>query len=245
MANTYFRFRQFTVHQGKCAMKVCTDACVFGAWTASLLKDGNDELLLDIGTGTGLLSLMIAQQTSGNIHAVEIDSPAFLQASENFQSSPWKKRLSIYHSSIQDYNPGVQYDFIFSNPPFFENELKSANDQRNLALHSSALTLYGLLKSVNRLLKPGGKFAILLPWHRALSFENDLKKEAFYIAEKILVRQTPRHTPFRCIYLLTKLSADSIASHAELIIKDGNDSYTKRFVDLLKDYYLFEKNIIE
>ena len=139
MANQYFQFKQFTVQQDACAMKVTTDACLFGAWVANRINglDLKGKHFLDIGTGTGLLSLMVAQQTDASIDAVEIETAAANQAQENFEQSPWNNKLFLHNSSIQTFIPQHKYDFIFTNPPFFFNDLKSKNHARNIALHDS------------------------------------------------------------------------------------------------------------
>ena len=130
-------------------MKICTDACLFGAWLAA--KNDNGLKMLDIGSGTGLLSLMLAQKTTAAIDAVEIDEAAYTQTVENFAVSPWKDRLQVFHRSIQEYTAAfireasTPYDLIFSNPPFFENHLKSSDPKRNLALHRETLNVADIL----------------------------------------------------------------------------------------------------
>jgi len=220
-------------------MKVCTDACLFAAWIA-----GNSQLtahrLLDIGTGTGLLSLMYAQKNpNAIIDAVEIDEAAAQQAKENFEASPWKERLQVYNIPIQQFNnPGIsQYDLVISNPPFFENQLKSSNTKRNLALHSEELGLEGLLNATDKNLKDDGSFAALLPYHRIGEFINLSLRHSFHPAEKILIKQTPKHNYFRTILLFTRREVST--KQSEIIIKDEEGKYTEEFVELLKDYYLY------
>lgn len=245
MPNHYFQFKQFTVQQEHCAMKVTTDACLFGAWAASLIK--NEKLIisncLDIGTGTGLLSLMLAQKLSAQIHAVEIDEVAGNQARENFISSPWKERLHIHQTSIQQFsNPPINqltnkpinlFDFIITNPPFFDNDLKSDDQKRNLALHSSSLSLEELLEAIKLNLSANGKFAILLPYHRTVYFIELAK--GFYLEQKTLVKQTEKHPYFRSMLLFG--SQPISTNESEIIIKKNNQ-YSETFTDLLKDYYL-------
>src|SRR5690349_10557815 len=127
MPNPYFRFKQFTVYHQHNAMKVTTDACLFGAWVAEQMHNEKDKVqsLLDIGTGTGLLSLMIAQKNEVNIDAIEIDKASAEEANENIQNAPWKEHITIQHQDILEYHPGRLYDAIICNPPFYENEWTS------------------------------------------------------------------------------------------------------------------------
>jgi tRNA1Val (adenine37-N6)-methyltransferase len=206
MPNDYFQFKQFTIHQDKCAMKVCTDACLFGTWIAHS-PQLTAHNILDIGTGTGLLSLILAQNFSNAIiDAVEIDEAAAQQAKENFEASPWKERLTVYTGSIQYVNLTTNhfYDIIISNPPFYENDLKSDNEKRNLALHSAELSLEELVTAVDKFLKDDGSLFILLPYHRTKYFEESATEQNLFIKEKILIKQTPKHSYFRSILWLTR-----------------------------------------
>lgn len=235
MANDYFKFKQFTIHQQHCAMKVTTDGCLFGAWVANELQNTSPNLtLLDVGTGTGLLSLMIAQKTTVPIDAVEIDINASEQAVENMSVSPWCNKLQVFNTSIQDYQ-AVPYDYIFTNPPFFDNDLKSADAKRNLALHSSALSLEDLLVNITRLLSPFGHFAILLPYHRVVFFEDLAIANGYHLHKKTLVQQTPKHPYFRGMLIFGLAKKEAIVD--SMVIKEDNN-YTEAFKDLLKDYYL-------
>jgi tRNA1Val (adenine37-N6)-methyltransferase len=238
MPNNYFGFKQFLIHQEHCAMKVCTDACLFGAWLAARMNGRYDEshYALDVGLGTGLLSLMLAQQSQVNIDGVEIDHPATQQAADNFRNSPWNNRLNIFHRSIQEYIPAHSYDLIFSNPPFYEHQLKSRNHKRNLALHSNELKLEELVSTASRLLKEEGHFAVLLPYLRTEEFMNKAAANGFFLHEIVAVKQTPRHDPFRSILLFSK-KASAGTQHSTIIIRDG-DVYSPDFVVLLRDYYL-------
>ncbi len=240
MANHFFRFKQFAVYQDQCAMKVCTDACLFGAWLAPQLAN-SDGYLLDVGAGTGLLTLMVAQKTTCTIHGVEIDEAAYLQSCSNIEGSPWRERLSVFHIRVQEFQPGFHYDAVFSNPPFYASDLPSDNLKRNVARHDTSLTLRELLDAAYRLLKPGGQFALLLPAKRMMEFEGVAAGAGFSIIKKVAVKPDPMRTPFRYIYLLNKSNAVQTIEIEELIIKDGSGAYTEKFFALLKDYYLFEK----
>ncbi|MEO5968249.1 MAG: methyltransferase, partial [Ferruginibacter sp.] len=143
MANNYFSFKEFTIQQSDCNMKVCTDSCLFGAWVAQdIYVNKKDEInVLDVGTGTGLLSLMISQlNNSLNINAVEIHSPSALQAEQNVLNSPWSRKIEIIEVGILDFKPTHKYDIIITNPPFFAGSLKSPNENQNIPKHESDLT---------------------------------------------------------------------------------------------------------
>ena len=237
MSNTYFRFKQFTVHQKDCAMKVCTDACLFGAWVAEGITKWGLPVnhILDIGTGTGLLSLMLAQKTQARIDAVELDEKAAAQAGDNFEDTEWKNQLQVIQADIRNVHLGRKYDFILSNPPFFENDLKSENEQRNLALHSKELSFPELLKLIKNLLNENGKFALLLPAHRKDGFIQLASEQGYYPEEILMVKQTPVHAFFRAMLLF---SGTGLATrYQEMVIRE-NDQYSNEFTQLLQEYYL-------
>ncbi len=237
MPNHYFNFKQFTIWQNACAMKVTTDACLFGAWVAHKIQDKQVASILDIGTGTGLLSLMLAQNTTATIDAVEIETAAAEQAKLNFDASLWSKRLHLFEQPIQQYLPNKFYDFIITNPPFFEDDLRSNNKKRNLALHSADLKFEELVLCIDRLLDKNGSFAILLPSSRVIPFTN-LCLGLFFLQEKMVVKQTPKHDNFRNMLFFSRKK--SIASEADTItIKNLENEYSEKFKQLLKPYYLY------
>ena len=230
MPNTYFRFRQFTVHQNKAAMKVCTDACLFGAWIADETSGKQIQRILDIGSGTGLLSLMLAQATDSVIDAVEIDENAYQQTLENFTASPWHQRLNGHRGAVQEYNTHFLYDLIVCNPPFYENDVRSPDPKKSVAMHSTQLSVDELIKNMKRLLAPGGTIAILIPHSRMEQIERILKANQLFIEKKILVKQTEKHQPFRCMYMLKEIFSQY--SERKITVKDED------FNSLLKSYYL-------
>jgi len=242
MANSYFKFKQFTINQDKCAMKVCTDACLFAAIAAvykPYVQNGRPLAnCLDIGTGTGLLPLMFAQKnTDVKIDTVEIDAAAAAQASENIAASPWAANIQVFNEDIINFRPGITYDCIISNPPFFEGDLKSADKAKNDAKHDTSLDLSQLLKTVESLLKPGGFFAVLLPYQRVVHFTEEARKMGLYLVKQILVKQTFKHKFFRGILFFTR--KDVKPEFETMIIKDPDHNYTAEFAAALKDYYLF------
>lgn len=237
MANNYFKFKQFTIQQQNCAMKVCTDACLFGAYVADLVKTKSSAHILDIGTGTGLLSLMLAQRVPALIDAVEIDAAASQQAKENFELSPWKERLTVFNTDVLHLESEKKYDCIISNPPFFENDLKSNDDSRNKAKHDTSLTLDQLLEIVKLYLDDQGNFAVLLPYHRMEYCIEAAEKRALYLHRKVLVKQTEKHDYFRAILIFN--NNKTLLTEETIVIKNQDDKYTFRFAELLKDYYLY------
>ncbi|MEA3425438.1 MAG: methyltransferase [Bacteroidota bacterium] len=236
MSNSFFQFKQFTIHQERCAMKVCTDACLFGAWMAAKTTHiGADSSILDIGAGTGLLSLMLAQQNRARIDAVELDEHAAEQAAENFEASPWQERLQVIRGDIRSVHLGKKYALIISNPPFFENDLKSTDSRRNLALHSEALSLEELLAAALAHLTDHGQLAILLPYHRKQAFEELAAAKGCYLNEAISVKQTPAHPCFRAMLLFGRVK--TTPQMQTIVIREG-DAYTAPFRTLLAPYYL-------
>ncbi|HTM90871.1 MAG TPA: methyltransferase, partial [Flavisolibacter sp.] len=187
MANPYFQFKQFTVYHDRCAMKVTTDSCFFGAWAAEEIK--NEELkiknVLDIGTGTGLLSLMIAQKNDVEIDAVEIDREASQQAKENVEASPWKNRIHIFNEDILSFQPAKKYDCVISNPPFYEKELNSEVLTKNIAHHSEQLTIAEVLKIIKAHLNEGGIFFLMYPFKRNKEIEQLLTENELYVLSSV------------------------------------------------------------
>jgi len=221
-------------------MKVTTDGCLFGAWvaeqTAKLPR--SSSRLMDIGTGTGLLSLMVAQQYAGIIDAIEIDPAAAEQAAENIAASPWKNRIEVICQDVLQWKTPARYDCIFSNPPFYEKEIKSTKNEKNVAHHDEGLKLTSLLTFIKNNLAADGTFFLLLPAKREKEIDSLLKSNGLFLTQKILVKQTPKHPPFRLMIqgCVNEVKADS---EQMLTIKNESGHYTPAFVALLKDYYLY------
>ena len=244
MANSYFKFKQFTIHQDKCAMKVCTDACLFAALAAVYRPYLQTKLprqlanCLDIGTGTGLLSLMFAQKnTEVKIDAIEIDTAAAEQAAENIATSPWAENIQVFNDDILNFRPKIKYDCIVSNPPFFEGDLKSADNAKNNAKHDTSLDLMQLLRAVDAHLTPDGFLAVLLPYQRVVYFTEEARKMGLYLVKQVLVKQTFKHKFFRGILFFTRKELKP--EFDMMMIKEPDHNYTPEFATALKDYYLF------
>ncbi|HEX9512704.1 MAG TPA: methyltransferase [Puia sp.] len=250
MPNPYFQFKQFVVYQDQCTMKVCTDACILGAWFAE--KIPSYSLALDIGSGTGLLMLMLAQKHKGEIQGIELDLAAFKQLKENITQNKWKEDLKVFPGDVRSYAFPHKFDFIITNPPFFEGDLPAASEAGNLAKHSKELTLTALLAVIDANLKSAGSFGILLPYHRVDYFIGLAASRGFALQEKLLVRQTPLHDFFRGILHFSRneeglsrnegggsRKEEGLVPSAELCIKNETGVYTEEFVELMKDYYLY------
>lgn len=238
MRNSYFEFKQFRIDQDKCTMKVCTDACIFGSWIAKKVVSCRLSVnrVLDIGSGTGLLSLMYAQKDlQAKIDAVEIDEKAFIQTIENFKNSKWNERFKTFHGDIKEFVSENKYDLVISNPPFYENDLLSEQKNKNIAKHNTALSLNDLILVIKNNIKKDGHFAIILPYPRINFFEDLAEKNHFFLREKLLIRQTPKHNFFRGILLFSDIKRSRIIR--EFIIKNQTGNYTDEFVGLLKGYY--------
>ena len=252
MPNSYFQFKQFTIQQEKAALKVSTDSCLFGAWIAEEVRNKKYEVrsgfntltthyspltILDIGAGTGLLMLMLAQKSEALIDGIEIDEPSYQQATQNIEASPWKERLNLFHADVKQFNFSKKYDLIISNPPFYEGDLKSVAANRNVAMHDEGLKLDELIGIVDNNLTENGRFAVLLPFTRAERMIEKGKLTELHLLKHVQVKQTVKHGYFRSILLFSRREKQPIVD--DFSIKDENNQYTNEFVNLLKDYYLY------
>jgi tRNA1Val (adenine37-N6)-methyltransferase len=236
MGNPYFRFKQFEIRQDRCAMKVSTDACIFGAWLAAQRLPVSR--VLDIGCGTGLLTAMLAQQWDAHLTGIDIDPDAARQAVENMAACPWNERLQIQEGDVRNHGFKDRFDCIVTNPPFYEQQWESEDQRVNLARHSSHLTLDELLQAVTKNLLPGGYLAILLPFERGAAWTAAAEKQALHLARQLDLKQTPRHGFFRSCMLFRE-GFKSAAVREELEIMDGEGNYSPAAESLLKPYYLY------
>lgn len=217
-------------------MKVCTDACLFAAWLAAETATAGIKTALDIGTGTGLLTLMLAQKINAVFDAVEIDHDAAEQARQNIAASPWNDRISIHKVRLQQFHPATRHDLIFSNPPFYKNDLKSADQQRNTALHSQQLGFEELLSISANLLNNAGLLALLIPFSRFAEMKNLAAAHGLFIMKEVHVRQSENHDFFRSMLLMGRHLTST--QSGEIVIK-VNGEYSEEFRHLLQDYYLY------
>ncbi|MEQ8713592.1 MAG: methyltransferase [Cyclobacteriaceae bacterium] len=236
MPNTYFDFKEFRVDQSQSGMKVTTEGCILGAWA----KADDPKHILDIGAGTGLLSLMLAQKyPQSSIDAVELEPHAAAEAATNFAKSRWSSRLCLHQVSVQDFamNSGLEYDLIICNPPFFNNSQRSTNNKKARATHSDELSPNDLAGCISKLLSPQGVAFVLYPLSESQQFEKELGSTTMTVAEELLIYDRPGKSVFRRILKIVNEPKTTMSSET-LIIKESDGSYSSQFVKLLKPYYL-------
>jgi tRNA1Val (adenine37-N6)-methyltransferase len=219
-------------------MKVCTDACILGAWASSFPVIANTSFrILDIGTGTGLLSLMLAQAFDATIDAVEIDPSAYQQALINTNESQFANKISVHHRAIQDFDSPHSYQLIVSNPPFYQNNLQSPNHQRNKALHAETLHFDDLIDSVCKYLSTNGTFFVLLPAYEMTVFTDKAISKGLFPNKSLVVRHHEGSKIFRVVKAFTKIPTTTEAI-TSFNIYDQSQQYSLDFVALLRDYYI-------
>lgn len=234
MSNTYFQFKQFRVEQEKCAMKVGTDGVLLGAWA----DVASASRILDIGTGTGLISLMLAQRQPGaQITAIEIDEAATQQAQENFDLSPWTDRLTCRHISLQNFlkEEGARFDAIVSNPPYFNNSLKNPDKQRSTARHTDTLS-YTELMQASSLLTERGHLSVILPTQAEEEILDAARQAHLHCSRKTDVRPKIEAAPKR---VLLEFRKDfTTTNKSELTIEIERHVYTPEFKQMTEAFYL-------
>jgi tRNA1Val (adenine37-N6)-methyltransferase len=235
MSNNWFQFKKFLIRQDKTAMKVGTDGVLLGAWATV----ADCKRVLDIGTGTGLIALMLAQRSDALFDAVEIDPDAANQAATNIAESPWAGRIKVICSSFQDFckNPSSGYDLIVCNPPFFDNSLKSRTHSRSLARHSDQLELKELTSGVQKLLNPEGHFCVILPADRESEMITISKESNLFPCKIHRIRPVPGKE-FRRLLMDFSFSIAKTTESEMIIETAGRHHYSLEYHDLTKEYYL-------
>lgn len=232
-----FKFKQFTINQDRCAMKVGTDGVLLGAWVPI---DNRPFSVLDIGAGTGLIALMLAQRSSAEqIDALEIDEEAYEQAVDNFENSPWGDRLFCYHAGLDEFmeEPEDEYDLIVSNPPFYSEDYKSNDEQRDLARFQDALPFEDLVEAADLLLSENGVFAVIIPFSEEERFVALAKEFELYPIKITRVKGTPTAIIKRSLLAFSRNEGAKVIVD-ELIIEIARHDYTEDYVKLTKEFYL-------
>lgn len=231
-----FQFKKFTIHQDQCAMKVGTDGVLLGAW-ASL--DHQPETILDIGSGTGLIALQIAQRsTAETIDAIELDENAYEQCVANFEASPWADRLFCYHAGFDEFVEEIedQYDLIVSNPPFYAEEVSSGSVSRDQARQNSSLPFDELVTGVAKLLSADGIFSVIIPYKEENEFTALASKVGLYPSRVTRVKGNPTAEIKRSLMEYGFSKVEPIIK--ELVIEMERHQFTKEYIELTQDFYI-------
>lgn len=232
-----FTFKQFSVNQNRCAMKIGTDGVLLGAW--SPIPD-NCYSVLDIGTGTGIIALMMAQRSlAEQVDAIEIDENAFEQASDNFENSPWSDRLFCFHAGLDELieEPEDEYDLIISNPPFYTENYKTEDVQRDLARFADAMPFEMLIEAADLLLSENGIFSVIIPFKEEEHFLALAKEFELYPIKITRVKGTPSSEIKRSLLAFQRNEIRNIEIN-ELVIETMRHVYTAEYIGLTRDFYL-------
>jgi tRNA1Val (adenine37-N6)-methyltransferase len=232
-----FKFKQFSIDQDRCAMKIGTDGVLLGAWAPI---DNNPFSVLDIGTGTGIIALMLSQRSNAQqIDALEIDDDAYEQAVDNFENSPWSDRLFCFHAGLDEFveEPEDEYDLIISNPPFYTEDYKTENQQRDLARFADAMPFEDLVEAADLLLSENGVLAVIIPFKEEDNFLALAKEYELYPIKITRVKGTPTTEIKRSLLAFSRNENTPLLTD-ELIIETARHIYTPEYIELTNDFYL-------
>ncbi|MCX6329277.1 MAG: methyltransferase [Bacteroidia bacterium] len=234
MANNYFSFKQFTIYQDKCTFKVGTDGVLLGACA----NVAGVKQILDIGTGTGLIALMLAQRSSVEIFAIEPDHSSFEQALKNVENSKWSNKIKVENTDLQNFNPGtLKFDLIVTNPPYFTNSLKNPDLRKSATRHNDTLNINELLRGASRLISEEGRFQIIMPYAEGNIFISEAQEHGFYCNNILKIKPLPTSEIRRLILTFSKHKQK--AAEKFLTIERGKrHEFTEEYIKLTKDFYL-------
>ncbi len=234
MSNSFFKFKQFTINQGSCGMKITTDSILLGSWC----NLENAENILDIGTGSGILALMASQKCSANINAIEPETEAFIQAIQNFQNSPFSNRIKAFNQTLQEFTPLNKnlFSHIICNPPYFSKSLQSSAHATNMARHNHVLPFNTLSDCAAQLLQNEGKLLLILPVNEFKEFNIEALKNSLYCCRKTSVKSFQHSIENRYLLMYTKTPDYCIED--TIIIYNNNKTYSLTFSKLTEAFYL-------
>jgi tRNA1Val (adenine37-N6)-methyltransferase len=233
MRDDFFSFKQFRVLHRKSIMKVGTDGVLLGAY----VDCKNAKRILDIGTGTGLLCLMLAQKSNATIHGIDINAEAVEVAKFNVEQSKWRDRIEVFHSSVQDFSAEEKYDLIVSNPPFYTTDVVAPEKGRALARHDLSLNISELSVAIDRLLSHDGRCFVIYPTEQCQHFEEASAKVGLYAVSRLYVSSHPDTLPIRTIVELRREKCEPQCD--TLFIENGaRHDFSEKYRLLTKDYYL-------
>ncbi|NDV82632.1 tRNA1(Val) (adenine(37)-N6)-methyltransferase [Bacteroides sp. 51] len=228
-----FRFKQFTIQHDRCAMKVGTDGVLLGAWS----DVAQTSRILDVGTGTGLVALMIAQRSQARIVALEMDKDAISQAEENIENSPWKDRIEVIEQDFTTFVSEEKFDLIVSNPPYFVDSLECPGKQRTMARHNNSLRYDELLEGVARLLTDGGRFCVIIPTDVSESLKTQAAVLGLFVHKQLSVITTPGKPPKRTLIEFVP-DPEVTCDRKELLLEIERHQYSPEYIALTQDFYL-------
>ena len=236
MSQQTFVFKKFSIHQHKCAHKVGTDAVLIGSWA----EVSKATTILDIGTGTGIIALMMAQKSNAQIDAIDIEQGSAEQATENAEHSVWAERIKVYQKSLQDFsaNTDKKYDVIITNPPYFVDSSKAPDEERNHARHTDTLTFAELLTGAKKMLNDKGMFYIILPTKEAIDFKALAEKSNLYLVKQLRVKTKSSNDLEKRHIMLFRLTKEPLAEQILSIENEGRHNYTEEYKKLTGDFYL-------
>jgi tRNA1Val (adenine37-N6)-methyltransferase len=236
MSNTSFAFKQFTIKQDLCAMKVGTDAVLLGAW---IIPNGSANIL-DIGTGTGIISLMLAQKSKAEIDAIDIDENAVIQAKQNISESNFSNNIIVNHISFQEFakSSTKKFNLIVTNPPYFEQSLKSSDEKRSHARHADVLPFEDLLEGVIKLLDSKGKFCLILPKLEAEKFRALAEKKGLHLSKLLRIKSRADKDTDKRHIMQFEFTPTEFSETTLVIEQQERHQYTAEYKELTKDYYV-------
>jgi tRNA1Val (adenine37-N6)-methyltransferase len=233
MANNYFSFKQFTIHQDKSAFKVGTDGVLLGACACIT----GVRRILDVGSGTGLVAIMLAQRCGAEIVAIEPDYDSFIQGRDNVNLCKWRNRIKVEHISLQDYNDKEKFDLVVSNPPYFADSLKNPDPRKSSSRHNDSLTTIEILENVSRLLKDKGYLQLIMPYIEGNLFIAEAHEYGLYCNSILKIRPLPTSEIRRLILTFTRKQLT--INERFLTIEHGRRyEFTEEYINLTKDFYL-------